>query len=58
MHDDVINSSKYVIEGERDHLKELGVNGMIILKLILQILGVRELTGFIWLKLGSNFWQF
>jgi hypothetical protein len=37
----------------RDHLEDLGIDRMILLKWILEKLG-GKLTGFIWLRLGSN----
>jgi hypothetical protein len=38
---------------ERDELEELGVDGRIILKLILNIEFERVLIGFIWFRTGN-----
>jgi hypothetical protein len=37
-----------------DHLENLGIDGMIIVKLILQIQGWRIWIGFIWLNFGIS----
>jgi hypothetical protein len=39
---------------EKSHLKELGVDGKIILEWILGKLGRRVWTGFIWLGIGTS----
>jgi hypothetical protein len=37
----------------RDHSEDLGIDGRIILKLILEKHSVRLWAGFIWLRIGS-----
>jgi hypothetical protein len=39
---------------ERDHLKDQGVDGRIILKWIIEMLGGRAQTGLIWLRIGTD----
>jgi hypothetical protein len=38
----------------RDHSKDLGVDGQVILKCTLRKLGERVWTGFIWLTIGTG----
>jgi hypothetical protein len=40
-------------EGKRS-LEDVGVNGKVMLKLIFNKSGLQILTGFIWLRIGSN----
>jgi hypothetical protein len=42
------------IPKERCHLRDLGVNGRIILKIVLTKYAVRVWTGFIWLRMALN----
>jgi hypothetical protein len=39
---------------ERDHLEHLGVDGRIILKLMLRKTDERSWIGFIWLRIGTG----
>jgi hypothetical protein len=37
-----------------DHLEDLGIDGKIILKLILRKQGGKVWTGFVWLRIGTS----
>jgi hypothetical protein len=38
----------------RDHSEDLGVDGKIVLELILRKCGRKVWSGFIWLRIGTN----
>jgi len=54
--EDLKNVAKFCFEDlkGRDHLKDLGVVGKIILEWVLGKLGGKGWTGFIWLRTGTS----
>jgi hypothetical protein len=50
------NAYKILVEKpkKKKHLEDIGIDGGTILKCLLQKLGIRIQTGFIWLRIGSS----
>ena len=45
-------------EGKKDHLQDIRVDGKLILQRILKELDVRAWNRFIWLRIGTKWWEF